>query len=146
MMKKVIGSAKPTEAGVCSRLDLGEEAELKMTLVMKIGKKTVPPTDVLIPPKSSARDIVNIWWATVDRRGLRNPDIMFLPRDHTEYEISNGKHEMILGLSAGMTLYVSPKAKTNPDLIPVVITWNGFGESGQQMTLSHEKARVAIDE
>jgi hypothetical protein len=114
--------------------DVVQEVKVKMT--MKYGAAHVTLRNILIPMIPAARDVVNAWWAAVDRQQVTDSNITCLPRNWNEYNICNADEDPIGDIAENMEIFLSPKSKTNPETDSIMVTWDGFGAEGPSLKLS----------
>jgi hypothetical protein len=104
--------------------------EMKVTIMMKYYSVCYPIPNILIPQTASERDLINACWKSVDMRQVKDPDILSLPREHTEFIAHDGNGDSVPETEDGLVIYFSPKSKTSPEMVQVTITWDGFDRQG----------------
>jgi hypothetical protein len=132
---------KPTRAPVITpevraNLSACVVEEEKVLIAMKYSSVRVALRNILIPRTAAARGVINAWWAAVDRQHVTDPNIMTLPREWSEHEVHDGTGEAIGEIKDGVEIFLSPKAKTSPEVLALTVTWDGFDVKGLPLQLS----------
>jgi hypothetical protein len=111
-----------------------EDVKLKMTMKYSTVRYSIP--NIVVPKTAAARDVVNAWWAAVERNQIKDPNIVCLTKDPEEDDFKDEDGNDLITLEEGAEVFLIPRNKTSPDVMIVDVTWDGFDSKGLPLRLS----------
>jgi hypothetical protein len=110
------------------------QVTIKMTLKYSVARYSIP--NVVVAGNAAARDIVNAWWAAVDKNQVKDPNVVCLSRDPEMYEFQNEDGDTCYDIEDRMELFLIPIGRTCQEVVIVDVTWDGFDQDGLPLRLS----------
>jgi hypothetical protein len=86
--------------------------------------------NIVISRTASARDVINAWWAVVERERITDPNILCLSRDPEAFDIDYGSGNQV-EIDDDVEIFIKPLNKTSPEVVGIDLTWDGHDMKGQ---------------
>jgi hypothetical protein len=108
---------------------------VKIKVTVKYGRVRVSIPNIVVPRTAAASDLINAWWAAIERDQIKDPNVLCLSKDSEAYDIQDEEGHPVY-LEEGMEVFLIPMNRTSPEVMTVDVTWDGFDEKGRSLRLS----------